>query len=220
MSSSISIEGTAVPGPVARVVDVMSSYPRPWALCGGWALDASLGRISRSHGDVDVSVFDADHEQLAKHLAGWQLIAHNSAIDDGATALWDGRRLPVPSHIHARAPEDAGPLPEDGVCEPAKGWWLDIQIDGIDGGERVLNRDPRISLPLAAEETMSPWRVRVMAPEAILFYKAAGVTRRRDHEDFLRILPKLTDAQRVWLAKAIVTVKPEHAWLSVLDHQP
>jgi 3',5'-cyclic AMP phosphodiesterase CpdA len=193
----------------------MAGYQRPWALCGGWAIDAWLGRISRDHGDVDLSVFDADHEQLAAHLDGWQLIAHTSVGDDSSTGLWDGRRLPVPSHLHARAPQDAGPLPEDGVCEPAKGWWLDIQIDGNEGDEWVVRREPRVSLPLADALRPSPWGVPATAPETVLFLKAIA-PRRRDWRDFVACLPLLDERQIAWLRDAIERTYPEHPWIEAL----
>jgi hypothetical protein len=194
----------------------MSSYPRPWALCGGWAVDAWLGRITRDHGDVDLSVFDADHEQLAGHLAGWQLIAHDSTFSDGSVVVWDGRRLPVPSHIHARAPQDAGPLPTDGICNPEQGWWLDIQIDGIDGDDWVIRSEPRVAIPLEVGVRISPWGVPAVAPEALLFLKAS-VPRRRDHEDYLRLVRHLDASQRAWLAEAVRGINADHAWLTQLE---
>jgi len=216
LSTSISIEGTTVPEPVTRLSNVMSPYPGAWALCGGWAIDAWLGRVSRDHGDVDLSVFDADHEHLFNHLAGWQLIAHSSVIDDGSTGLWDGRQLPVPSHIHARSPSDAGPLPEDGVCAPAKGWWLDIQIDAREGDECVLRRDPHLSLPLSEAIRPSPWGVPATSPEVLLFFKAT-MPRRRDWRDFVAFLPRLTRKQNVWLRDAIAQLDAEHPWVAALD---
>ena len=216
MSIDTSTTGTAVPEPVTRLAKVMSSYPRPWALCGGWALDASLGRITRDHGDVDLSVFDAHHVQLAEHLEGWQLIAHTSVVDDSSTGLWDGRRLPVPSHLHARAPQDAGPLPEDGICNPAQGWWLDIQIDGIEGDEWVVRREPRVSLPLSQALFDSVWGVPATAPETVLFLKAVN-PRRRDWRDFVAWLPLLDAAQIAWLRESIARTYPEHPWIATLD---
>jgi hypothetical protein len=202
----------------------MASYPRPWALCGGWALDAWLGRVSRDHGDVDLSVFDADHQQLFDHLAGWQLIAHTSVGDDGSTGTWDGRRLPVPSHIHGRAPVDAGPLPEDGVCEPAKGWWLDIQIDGSEEDECVLVDEPRLTMPMRDAIRTSPWGVPATSPEVLLFFKAgarnAAYPRRRDWRDFVAFLPRLSDAQAAWLCEAIARVDPGNPWIEPLSWVP
>ena len=206
----------APPEPVARIATIMSSYPAPWALCGGWAVDAWLGRISRDHGDVDVSVFDAHHAQLAEHLGGWQLIAHTSVGDDASTGLWDGRKLPVPSHIHARSPADSGPLPKDGICEPAKGWWLDIQIDGIEGDEWVLRREPYVSLPLVDAVRVSDWGVPVTAPETVLFLKAVA-PRRRDWRDFVACLPQLDEPQIIWLRDAIERTYGEHPWMEALS---
>jgi hypothetical protein len=193
----------------------MSSYPRPWALCGGWAIDAWLGRLTREHGDVDLSVFDADHKELFGHLDGWQLIPHSSVIDDGSTGLWDGGRLPVPSHIHARAPQDAGPLPEDGVCEPAKGWWLDIQIDAAEGDAWVVRREPLITARLADAIRPTPWGAPAVTPEVLLFFKA-GLPRRRDWQDFVAFLPHLDGAQIAWLHDAIGRAYPEHPWIDAL----
>lgn len=215
--SSLSVPSTTtpVPEPVERLARVMAGYTAPWALCGGWALDAWLGSLSREHGDVDLSVFDADHQRLFDHLDGWQLIAHDSSHDDASIGLWDGRPLRFPSHIHARAPEDAGPLPEDGVCSPAAGWWLDIQIDHRASDEWVLSAEPRIALPLADAVSVSPWGVPVAAPEALLYFKSRE-PRRRDWRDFVALLPHLDHDQRNWLAEAIAATDAGHPWIAAL----
>lgn len=67
-----------VPEPVARVSDLMAGYAAAWCLCGGWGVDAWLGRVTRDHADVDIVVFQADLPALFDHLEGWQLIAHDS----------------------------------------------------------------------------------------------------------------------------------------------
>jgi hypothetical protein len=198
-----------------RLARVMATYPRPWALCGGWAIDAWLGRISRDHGDVDLSVFSDDCRQLCDHLAGWQLIAHTSVVDDASVALWDGRQLPVPSHIHARSPLDSGPLPEDGICEPAKGWWLDIQIDAGEDARWIVRREPLVAVELRDAIRVSPWGVPAATLEVLLFFKAAQ-PRRRDWRDFVACLPHLDAAQITWLRDGISRAYPEHPWLDAL----
>ncbi|TMF97813.1 MAG: hypothetical protein E6I03_13425, partial [Chloroflexi bacterium] len=65
-----------IPEDVARIAELMSTYRAAWALAGGWAVDAWLGRLTRDHGDVDLAVFENDRQALFEHLAGWQLIAH------------------------------------------------------------------------------------------------------------------------------------------------
>ena len=88
---------TAVPGRSRphrrRHVDV----PPPWALAGGWAVDAWLGRVTRDHLDVDIAVFANDHQALLEHFAGWQLIGHDEgmtnqgALISGTVARWSCR---------------------------------------------------------------------------------------------------------------------------------
>src|SRR3990172_1778524 len=107
---------TAVPEPVARIADVMSTYRPPWALAGGWA------------------------------VAGWQLIGHDETKENEGADLWDGRALVPPAHLHGRPPEQSGPLPERfddsgmRVVFSADGFWLDIQLCERSGGDWVLNR--------------------------------------------------------------------------------
>lgn len=66
----------------------MSSFSAPWALCGGWAVEAWLGWKTRDHGDVDIMVFADDHVSLFDHLSDWQLIAHGPDTDDSTEPPW------------------------------------------------------------------------------------------------------------------------------------
>jgi hypothetical protein len=93
----------------------MASYPDDWALGGGWAVDAWLGRVTRDHGDIDVIVFDQG--ALLEHLPGWQLLAHDPQAPDHNNEWWEGQRvLSHCTHIHVRPPERSGPVPADGIA--------------------------------------------------------------------------------------------------------
>jgi hypothetical protein len=187
----------------------MSTFPAPWALCGGWAVDAWLGRQTRDHDDVDISVFIEDQRALFDHLAGWQLVAHD--LDD-THQTWDGRHLDLPNHIQAR--HDADGRPTDRVDAASQQFFgLDIQLGDRSDGEWVLSRQPRISLPLERGVRRSPWGLPTVVPEALLFFKAHEL-RRRDKVDFLALLPHLTQEQSDWLRSAIALVG--HPWLPQL----
>ncbi len=41
---------------VRRVGGLLRDLRRGWYVCGGWALDLFLGRVTRAHKDVDVAV--------------------------------------------------------------------------------------------------------------------------------------------------------------------
>ena len=190
----------------------MSTFPAPWALCGGWAVDAWLGRQTRDHADVDIVVFQGDERALFDHLAGWQLIAHDPNVDGDTSEPWDGQRLDLPGHIHGRLSDERLPDRVDAATE--QGFGLDIQLGERSGDDRILSREPRVTMPLRRAVRQSEWGLPTLAPEVLLFYKARDL-RRRDKLDFLALLPLLTAEERDWLRNAISLVG--HPWLPQLS---
>ena len=201
-----------VPEPVAPIADLMSSFPAQWALCGGWAVDAWLGRSTREHADVDISVFVQDQQALFDHLTSWQLTAHGLNVEIDTHKLWDGQPLEFPGHIHARP--DRGEVLPDGDLMPEQGFILDLQLGDRSGDEWVLNAEPRIAIPMANAVRESPWGLPTVAPEVLLFFKSIEL-RRRDKLDFARVLPHLTDEQREWLRDAVSRLG--HPWQAKLS---
>src|SRR3989304_730045 len=189
---------TPVPEPLARVADLMSTFRPKWSLCGGWAVDAWLGRQTRDHADVDIAVFQDDQHAIFDHLAGWQLIAHDNHVAPDSIESWDGRRLDLPAHIHARSHD---------------GFNLEVLLNERSGRDWVFSREPRITMPLRRCAQQSAWGLPTVVPEVILFYKAKGL-RPHDELDFLALLPHLTAKQCYWLWEAISLVHPGHPWLT------
>ncbi|MBI5948165.1 MAG: hypothetical protein HY875_08510 [Chloroflexi bacterium] len=209
-----------VPAPVARVAGLMSTFPGAWALCGGWAVDAWLGRITRDHADVDVVVFEDDQVAIPGHLSGWQLVAHddNWSGDDPVWAnvpiapaqLWTGRRVEVPGHFHCRA--------EDGFD-------FELNLNERAGGDWIFSREPRLTLPLSQCVGVCGWAVPVAAPLVVAYYKllpapfknVREAMRPRDELDLDALLPLLDPGQTTWLARAVAAVEPGHSWLPRLS---
>jgi hypothetical protein len=187
-----------VPAPVANVARLMAGFSRPWALCGGWGVDAWLGRQTRDHDDIDLAVFEDGLEALRLHLDGWRLVAHDTTDDDGDTP-WLGRRLYMPAHIHARN-GDAN---------------LDIQVNEHDGDAWLLSREPRLVAEPARLAGACAWGLPALAPEVILFYKAREL-RQKDGVDFEALRHRLSGEQTRWLRGAIAGFDPAHAWLGAL----
>lgn len=211
------------PEPVVKVAELMSTFGGPWCLCGGWAVDAWLGRISRDHGDLDITVFEDQQRELFRHLAGWQLVAHDELVKDDTNEQWDGRGLKLPAHLHGREPGDGAEIPERGALMSDQGWWLDIVFNSRTAADWALNGDPSVSLPLERCVATSPWGLPTAVPEVLLFFKATAYRgtrnylRRRDHVDFERLLPAINRDSRAWLAATIALVDDAHPWLGVLS---
>jgi hypothetical protein len=196
---------TPVPGPVARVADLMSTFHPVWFLCGGWAIEAWSGHRTHDHTDVDIAVFQEDQRAVFEHLGGWQLIGHDDHVAD-STEPWDGRRLDLPAHIHARSQD---------------GFSLEVLLNERSSRDWILNREPRITMPLPRCAQLSAWSLPTVVPEILLFYKATAyfgdeeMMNRRPHDelDFVALLPNLSEERCAWLRHAISLVQPGHPWL-------
>jgi hypothetical protein len=205
----------------------MSDYPRPWALCGGWAIDAWLGDVTRGHQDVDVSVLEDDQLAAYDHLraAGWHLIAHDEAVGGGVRELWDGRPLVLPAHIHCARDLDAlNTWVPSGDPRPGD-LYLEVMVNAQSGDDWVLSAEPRLALPIRESHRLSPWGIPTVVPEVLLFYKATAYVDHRtmasrnakDDADFRALAARLEPAERAWLRHAIATLHPSHAWLPVVS---
>jgi len=209
------------PEPVARIAGLFATFPAPWALCGGWAVDAWLGRITRDHFDVDITVFGSDQGRLRKHLGGWTLIPHDAVVPDSKEP-WDRRELVLPAHIHAA--EDAEVAlawvtsPHLPPAEPIK---LDLQLNerGADGW--LLHPEPRVACAVERATAESRWGLPTVVPEVLAFYKATAYfddprfvgRRAQDEADFRALADLLGPDAASWLRVAVEAARPGHPWL-------
>lgn len=201
---------TSVPEPLARLADLMSGFRPRWYLCGGWAVDTWLGGQTRDHADVDIAVFQDDQRAIFDHLAGWRLIAHDPNVAGDTRERWDGRRLDLPAHVHARSPD---------------GLNLEVLLNERSGRDWVFSREPPVIMPLRRCARQSAWGLPTVVPEVLLFYKATAYfgdeelegRRPQDEPDFLALLPHLAQRQGRWLREAVSQVHPGHPWLTELS---
>jgi len=52
-----------------NVLDRMGKFDRPWFIAGGWAVDLFLGRVTRSHKDIEIAIVRADQGALRAYLS-------------------------------------------------------------------------------------------------------------------------------------------------------
>ena len=206
---------------------LFSTYPRPWCLAGGWAVDAWLDAETREHGDIDIVVFEPDQPAMFEHLEpGWDLVAHDANLVGVYTEPWDGEPLALPAHLHCRPRSPGRADLMQWITPPFKsmkdGNDLEVVVNELPGGEWLLHSEPRITVPLAEAIRASPWGLPTLGPEYLVFYKATAYVgdphikpRPRDETDSQAILPLLSDGQRSWLRDAVGRV-PHHEWAAAL----
>ena len=174
----------------------------PWWIAGGWALDLSLGKRSRDHADVDITVLRKDQETLQHFLGhGWQFLVVDPALGSATRRVWlPGEALAPPLHeIHAER----------------DGEHAEFLLEETSGSEWVYRRHDRVRRPIEQLGTRSPLGLPVIAAEVVLLFKAKA-PRQQDIADLTMMLPSLEPTQISWLRQAIETAHPDSPFLERL----
>jgi hypothetical protein len=180
---------------------LMGTFPHPWYVAGGWAIDLHVGRVTRDHGDAEVAVLRRDQEALRHHLADWEF-RHAIPGRPGDLEPWrEGTQLELPiQEIHAVGPEDVE---------------LEILLNESTGGVWRFRRMMEIARPLSKLGRVSSPGIPYLAPEVVLLYKAKNPTE-SDERDFQVALPLLGEEPSEWLRISVEACYPEHHWLENL----
>jgi hypothetical protein len=182
---------------LARAATVMATYPHPWWIAAGWAIDLFLDEASRPHQDVDIAVLRRDQEALRRHLSGWSLRkAAHSTLE-----MWRPDEILEPPLHEVHAEKDAVEL--------------EFLLNEAEGDRWLYRRNPKISMPLDTLTRRTRGGVPYLCPEVVLLYKSKA-PRRIDQEDFRRTVTLLNPEAVNWLRAAIRAEYPDHEWLGKL----
>jgi hypothetical protein len=187
----------ALPSNLAAVVDSLRRFAGTWAIAGGWAIDLSIGRMTRTHADVDVAVFRDEQSLLRATFEDWQF----SKVADGKLLPWPRDEvLHLPDHeIHASTPN---------------GTKVELLLNEWRGDTWVFRRDASIELPMARAIRIAQG-IPTLAPEVVLLYKSKD-PRSADHADFTAVLSTMDRESRAWLRSALMRTAGAHSWLERL----
>ena len=176
----------------------MSGFNKIWFFAGGWAIDLFIGRETRQHSDIEISLFRKDQLNLKEYLKEWDF----KKVINGGFYTWGNEFLELPIHeIHA--------------LNKSNGDKLEVLLNETEDYNWKFRRDFRIFHPLKSVWGYSETGIPYLNPEIVLLYKAKD-TRDKDHQDFMAIVEKLDGERRKWLRYAIHLHEPEHKWLQYL----
>ena len=188
------------PDQAARALEGVSA---PWAVAGGWALDLWLGRQTREHEDLEITVPAALFPEIQARLEGLGL---KLFVVDGGEVI-------------ALAPGEA---PTRGfqtwAMEPAvQGWRLDVMREPGDAETWVFRRAGQFSARRAWASARTAAGIPFVAPQIALLFKAKETPRDKDEADFALAAPRLPPEARDWLAAALRAIQPGHPWIERLS---
>lgn len=182
---------------VEKVGALLRDLRCEWYVCGGWALDLFLGRVTRSHKDVDIAVARRDQSEVRGYLRGrgWNL----EKAAGGRLSPWaEGEWLAPPLH---------GVWCRNEAYDPN---FFELLLNEIDDGLFRFRRDTAVILPRARMSFESPSGLPALAPEVVLLYKSSGADEYAD--DFRSAAPALPGEARAWLKTALDRVSAGHPW--------
>jgi uncharacterized protein (DUF952 family) len=199
-------EATTVEEVGERAGSTMAGFPAPWWIAGGWALDLFLGRRTRPHADLEISILAPDQHALFEHLRGWDL---RIATPAHTLETWKGDAIELPYHqVWARRGPGRPSSPDAFAADPTMlGFLLEQERE-----ERwAFRRLATITRRLDEFGVVSSTGIPIVRPEVALLYKAKS-PRYKDERDFDAVLPLLGDPERTWLASALDAANPDHPW--------
>jgi Aminoglycoside-2''-adenylyltransferase len=168
-----------------------------WGFGGGWAIDGTIGKVTREHGDVDICIL---REDLAEWREVWPEALWYKIVDGREVELGEGEIPQLPVHeLHVR----------DGDA------FYELLLQDTDGDDWVYRRDARIKMPVEEVFVAGPERLSFLNPAVALLFKSKNI-RDIDMKDFKAVLPFLSDFERQWLLKALEIVYGEHIWMDTL----
>jgi Aminoglycoside-2''-adenylyltransferase len=213
---------TTDPKVLLEVAEALSRLRAPWFVAGGWAIDLFLGRVTRPHGDIDISILRRDQQAAREALAPFPLrkvIPHRQGLmNRGRIAPWaPGERLELPIHQINVYRADTSILADADArgVDSAHSWWFQLMLAESDRGDWVYRRNPAVRRPLAAIGLDPLWGLPYLAPEIVLLFKSRHMLA-HDREDFRNALPALGAPARAWLRDAVAANNPYHDWLGWL----
>jgi hypothetical protein len=185
-----------------QAAEALEGVAAPWAVAGGWALDLWLGKETREHEDIEITVPAAFFPEVQARLE-----AHGLRLFDnlnGEVIALEPGQAPRPQGFQV------------GVTDrDAQGWRLDIFREPGDARTWVYRRTGELSAPRAWANGRTAAGIPFVAPQIILLFKAKAM-RDKDLGDFARIAPMLPPEDRAWLAASLRIIHPGHPWIERL----
>lgn len=195
-----------------------------WAVCGGFALDLFLGRNIRTHGDIDVCVFEKDREAIKRYVLdkGWRVyefrgqgkvrpLEHAALSDAGRNLMCVNDGCDIVKFY---------PCEDDGLLYYQffhigmnQFHYLEFLFSNVCGENLVMGQREGLQRELS-KSILFRNEIPYLAPEIALLYKASNFENPEYQLDFEETYSYLNDEQRAWFLHGMKLLYPNgHAWV-------
>ena len=214
---------------IAECHGFLKNYEYPYAFCGGHALELFTGINSRSHSDIDITVFVEDRKRIIAYILskGWNvyepLHATNSLrliTDPNDEGMLNRQYIwaikPDCSFIKIEPTSDSEIVFHYEIlnAEQVEFDFIDIIFNTQEQGKFVCDSSGNITRELD-KAILYSGDIPYLAPEIILFFIAnpayleSDYHREKNNSDWKHTPPFLAEESKMWLIDALRKTYPE-----------
>lgn len=201
----------------------MKNAPISWAICGGFALDLFLGKDTRTHGDIDICVFEKDRDRILRYMLqnAWRVYEFRGCgkvrpLDTGLSSESGRNFMCINGEcdmVKFYPCEDVGLLWYEffhtGIKELN---YLEFLFNTMHEDDFVFDKDRGITREISKAILFSQG-VPYLAPEIVLLYKASRSENAEYQYDFEQAYVYMNDEQKRWFSQSLDVLYPGgHAW--------
>ena len=203
--------------------DLMKNANVPWAVCGGFALDMFLDKDTRTHGDIDICVFEKDRKNIFHHMLqnNWLVYEFrgNGKVRplDVASASEPGRNLMCTNGecdiVKFYPCDEEGLLWYEFFHTGIKEfYYLEFLFNTIAENNFVFDKNKGIHREISKAILFNEG-IPFLAPEIVLLYKSTQSEKAEYNFDFQQVFSHMNNEQKSWFSQSLDVLYPGgHMW--------
>jgi hypothetical protein len=210
--------------------DLLKDGGFEYAFCGGHALDIHIGKVTRPHGDIDISAYREDRDKIISFMqsSGWIVY---EAMGGGKVHLitdTDNQKMLKTnifcvrkdcSFFHAEHIENNIYRCKIDCVEQTRLDFVEFLFNNRTADGFIYSRNGEIVRKLD-KAVMYRDNIPYLSPELVLLYKSTDLKRKENKKDFDAVFSHLSSESKEWLHEALAAAYPKgHKWISLIKRR-